>query len=420
MNKAIIHPIAARVAQRCDLLALRSDRSDCLARLFCSPAMKLAHQDLSKWMTDARLVPHLDALGNLIGKPVNEDPQRPVLLIGSHLDTVINAGRFDGMLGVLLGLGVVETVNQLGIELPFDIHVVAFSEEEGVRYRLPFIGSAGIAGIFDPADLDRVDDDGISMREALVNFGCQPDDHQSVSYGRRKVIGFMEAHLEQAVRLQETQQPVAAVSAIAGQTRASIFIEGVAGHAGTVPHDRRSDALAAAAKLILDIEQLGQTTQGLFATVGSITSGPNLSNVISNHTELSLDLRHAQNTVRSDALKTIELMIMELKKTRDVAGRITSQRHSPAVPMDDTLTKHLNSAIESTGGAGDARDTLVSGAGHDAMVIAGLAPASMLFVRCKDGVSHHPDEYVAPEDIAVALEVMVGAVKSLTASPAEN
>lgn len=413
MNKAIINPVAARVAQRCDLLALRSDRTDCLTRLFCSPAMKLAHEDLSNWMTDAGLVPHLDALGNLIGKPPTDDPTRPVLLIGSHLDTVINAGKFDGMLGVLLGLGVVEAIQKLDIQLPFDIHVIAFSEEEGVRYSLPFIGSAGIAGIFDPADLNRLDAEGISMAEALVNFGCNPQEYESVSYAHRPMIGFMEAHLEQAVRLHETNQPVAAVAAIAGQTRASIFLEGVSGHAGTVPHDRRSDALAAAAKLILDIEELGQTTRGLFATVGSITSHPNLSNVISNLTELSLDLRHAQNEVREYSLKTIELMIMELKKTRNVSGRITSRRDSPAVPMDGVLTKHLQSAITANGGA---TDMLVSGAGHDAMIIAGLAPTSMLFVRCKDGISHHPDEFVSPEDIAVALDVMVGAVKSLTAT----
>jgi len=413
MNKAIISAAAARVAKRCDLLALRSDRDDCLMRLFCSPAMKLAHEDLSQWMTDAGLTPHLDALGNLIGKPLTEDPQRPVLLLGSHLDTVVNAGKFDGMLGVLLGLGVVETIKAEGIELPFDIHVVAFSEEEGVRYRLPFIGSSGIAGKFHPADLDRVDGEGVSMRDALIRFGCQPDDYKSVSYRRRPVIGFIEAHLEQAVRLQEMNQPVAAVSAIAGQTRATINIEGVSGHAGTVPHDRRQDALAAAAKLILDIEQLGQTTEGLFATVGRIFSRPNVSNVISNRNELSLDLRHAKNKVRKDALETIKLMIMELKRTRNVSGRITTERHSPAVPMDATLTEHLQSTMTAQGGT---RETLISGAGHDAMVIAPLAPTSLLFVRCRDGISHHPDEYVSPDDIAAALDVMVGTVMSLTTS----
>ena len=413
MNQAIINPVAARVAERCDLLGQRSDRGDCLMRLFCSPAMKLAHEDLSLWMTDAGLSPHLDALGNLIGKPANDDPQRPVLLIGSHLDTVVNAGKFDGMLGVLLGLGVVEAIKESGNTLPFDIHVIAFSEEEGVRYRLPFIGSAGIAGIFDPADLDRLDGEGVSMRDALINFGCSPDDYQSVSYRNRNVIGFIETHLEQAVRLQESDQPVAAVSAIAGQTRASIALEGVSGHAGTVPHDRRRDSLAAAAKLILDIEELGQNTEGLFATVGRILSQPNLSNVISNHTELSLDLRHAQNDVRKKALKTIRLMIMELKRTRGVSGRITTARHSTAVPMDANLTQHLQSAIDANGGL---QTQLVSGAGHDAMVIAAMAPTSMLFVRCRDGISHHPNEYVSPQDIAASLDVMVKGVMSLTAS----
>ena len=413
MNQAIIKPVADRVAERCDLLGQRSDRDDCLMRLFCSPAMKLAHEDLSSWMADAGLVPHLDALGNLIGKPASDDPQRPVLLIGSHLDTVVNAGKFDGMLGVLLGLGVVEAIKESGGTLPFDIHVIAFSEEEGVRYRLPFIGSAGIAGIFDPADLDRVDGEGVSMRDALINFGCSPDDYESVSYRNRNVIGFIETHLEQAVRLQESDQPVAAVSAIAGQTRASIALEGMSGHAGTVPHDRRCDSLAAAAKLILDIEELGQITEDLFATVGRIHSVPNLSNVISNHTELSLDLRHAQNDIRKKALKTIQLMILELKRTRGVSGRIITQRHSTAVPMDANLTQHLQSAINANSGF---ETQLVSGAGHDAMVIAAMAPTAMLFVRCRDGISHHPDEYVSPQDIAAALDVMVKGVLSLTAS----
>lgn len=417
--KQTIFQTAATVFQRCDLLAKRSDRSDCLMRLFCSPAMKLAHEDLSQWMIAAGLTPRLDALGNLIGAPAdtrdgNKDGtnnDRPVLLIGSHLDTVVNAGKYDGMLGVLLGLGVVESINAAGIKLPFDIHVVAFSEEEGVRFRLPFIGSAGIAGTFHPADLDRVDSQGVTIRDALIEFGCDPDNYRSASYKNRNVIGFIEAHLEQAVQLQETDQPVAVVSAIAGQTRAAIAIEGVAGHAGTVPHDRRNDALTAAAKLILDIEELGRSTPGLFATVGRIIAMPGLSNVISNHVELSLDLRHGQDAIRKRSLKTIELMLLELKRHRNVAGRVTSKRHSPAVTMDPTLSDHLRSAIIAGGGSGDA---LISGAGHDAMILATLAPTSMLFVRCLDGVSHHPSEFVSPVDIAVALEVMVNAVLSLT------
>lgn len=417
MKQTIISAAAAAVTQRCELLAKRSDRSDCLMRLFCSPAMKLAHADLSDWMIAAGLRPRLDALGNLIGEPATDDSDRPVLLIGSHLDTVINAGKFDGMLGVLLGLGVVEAITTAGIKLPFDIHVVAFSEEEGVRFGWPFIGSAGIAGTFHPADLNRVDAEGVTIKEALLEFGCVPDDFRSASYKNRDVIGFIEAHLEQAVRLQETDQPVAAVSAIAGQTRAEIVIEGVAGHAGTVPHDRRCDALAAAAKLILDIEELGRNTPGLFATVGRIIAMPGLSNVISNHIELSLDLRHAQDLVRTRSLKTIELMLLELNRHRNVAGRIASQRHSPAVVMDSTLSDHLRSSIVARGGSGK---PLVSGAGHDAMVMASLAPTAMLFVRCRDGISHHPSEFVAPQDITVALEVMVNAVMSLTTRSEAN
>ncbi len=360
---------------------------------------------------------HVDAVGNLIGQfgsgqtKLNDENRRDVFMIGSHLDTVFNAGAFDGTMGVLLGLGVVEALKEANIELPFDIDVVAFSEEEGVRFGFPFIGSMGLAGCFNPGNFERLDPNGVSMKDALTQFGCNPDDLQSASYrpevSDRNLIGFMEAHLEQATRLEELGSPVGVVSAIAGQTRATIILSGKSGHAGTVPHDRRHDALAAAAKLILDIEELGKQTEGLYATIGSVAARPGLSNVICGHVELKLDLRHACDEVRKNAFKTIDLMIRELKLTRGIHGRIHDAAHTRAVPMDSTLSSCLQDAIQRSQ---PSAERLVSGAGHDTMIMAEVAPSCMLFVRCRDGVSHHPDEHVAPEDIQAALDVMTHAV----------
>ncbi len=403
-----VRAAAQRVADRCDELAGHSDEGpDRLTRVFCSPAMKSAHKQLESWMCDAGMEGELDAAGNLIGKSGNS---KPVFMIGSHLDTVVNAGRFDGMLGVLLGLGVAEVLRECsatsGIELPFDIHVVAFSEEEGVRYQFPFIGSQGIAGCLDPADFDRLDRNSISIRDALREFGCRPEEVDSASYKSRNLIGFMEAHIEQAVVLEEADVPVGVVTAIAGQSRATITFTGMAGHAGTVPHDRRRDALAAAAELVLEIEQLGQQTSGLFATVGDIAARPGLSNVIPGSAELRLDLRHETDSVRDKAFARIESFVLMISESRNVGSEVVAQ-HTPAVPMDSRLTEAVQRAVVDAGGE---PVSLVSGAGHDAMIMAQVAPSCMLFVRCRDGISHHPDEFVSPDDIQAALGVMVGAL----------
>ena len=416
IDSSLLQAAADRVTQRCDTMARHSEMSNFLTRTFCSDAMKTAHADLKAWMEVAGMNCRLDAVGNLIGEfhstqhSSTTRGSRDVFMIGSHVDTVFNAGKFDGAMGALLGLGVVEVLKEAQVELPFDIDVVAFSEEEGVRFGFPFIGSLGVAGRFYPGDFDRLDQDGVTMRDALKQFGCNPDDLPSASYragaNNRHLVGFMEAHLEQSTRLEQNGSPVGVVSAIAGQTRATIVLAGTAGHAGTVLHDQRKDALAAAAKLILDIEELGQTTDGLFATIGSITASPGLSNVICGDVNLRLDLRHESDAVREQAFKTIDLMIRELKRTRGVAGRIHEAGHAPAVPMDPTLSQCLDDAV---GEMGSAPERLVSGAGHDTMIMAQAAPSCMLFVRCRDGVSHHPDEFVAPEDIHEALKVMTHA-----------
>jgi allantoate deiminase len=374
--------------------------------------MKAAHQQLERWMKDAGLDCQLDAVGNLIGQPAASN-HRPIFMIGSHLDTVVNAGRFDGALGILLGLGMVELFKDSGFALPFDIHVVAFSEEEGVRYRFPFVGSLGISGSFCPLDFDRQDLDGITLADALREFGCDPEALNSANYADRNLIGFMEGHIEQATVLEDDEFPVGIVSSIAGQTRALIVLEGTAGHAGTVPHDRRHDALAAAAEIVLEIERLGQSTSGLFATVGNVVASPGLSNVICGRAELRLDLRHASDESRTTTLKSIENLVQKVARSRHISGSIVSVESTPAVQMDRQLSRLLKAAMVD---CGLGVKSMVSGAGHDAMIMAQATSSCMLFIRCRGGVSHHPDEFVSLDDIQTALRVMVNALIRLAHS----
>ncbi len=412
-----ILPVVEEIVKRCDALASVSDCDKGLTRLFCSQSMKNAHQLFESWFHEIDMDCRLDAVGNFIGtkssRVVTTKTNRPVFMIGSHLDTVIDAGRFDGTLGVLLGLGVAEILHRAKIDLNFDLDIVGFSEEEGIRYTFPFIGSLGMTGELTAEALDRVDQDSISMRDALREFGCRVDAIESASYRGRNLAGFMEAHIEQADLLQCEDLPVGVVTAIAGQTRADICFTGEAGHAGTVPHDRRQDALAAAAELILKIEEIGQQTEGLFATVAYIKAHPGLSNVISARADLRLDLRHENDNVREESFKMIKSAIDSIAAARNVAGEVVSEQKTAATPMDSQLTDHILNSIKNFG---QTKKTMVSGAGHDAMIMARVAPSCMLFVRCKDGVSHNFGEYVSPLDIEAAMRVMVDALVRISES----
>ena len=409
--------VVEEIVKRCDALASVSDCDKGLTRLFCSKSMKNAHRLFDNWFKAVEMDCRLDPVGNLIGTKsssvVTAETSRPVFMIGSHLDTVIDAGRFDGTLGVLLGLGVAEILHLANVDLNFDLEVVGFSEEEGIRYTFPFIGSLGMAGELTPEDLDRLDQDSVSMRAALRDFGCEIDSVESASYRQRKLAGFMEAHIEQADLLQRDDLSVGVVTSIAGQTRAKICFTGEAGHAGTVPHDRRQDALAAAAELILKIEEIGQQTEGLFATVGYIKSHPGLSNVISGQAELRLDLRHESDDVRDRSYEEIKSVIDSIAAARNVKGEVVSAQYTATTQMDNQLTEHMLHSIEN---AGQTKKAMVSGAGHDAMIMARVAPSCMLFVRCKDGISHNFGEYVSPGDIDVALRVMVDALVRISDS----
>jgi hydantoinase/carbamoylase family amidase len=314
------------------------------------------------------------------------------------------------MLGVLLGVALVESLSQCDCRLPFAIEVVGFSEEEGVRHATPFIGSKALAGGFDPALLDRVDAHGIMLGDALRAFGGSPESIDSAAMDPARVVAYLEAHIEQGPVLQNEGLPLGAVLAIAGQTRLEVRCVGAAGHAGTTPMNLRRDAVAAAAEWILQVERVGRESIGMVATVGVVEVAPNVANVIPGAVRLRLDLRHADDAVRDGAVQELFRLGQELSARRHVLFEWKTLHVHHAVEMDDAVTAVL---MRSLTDAGVRPLKLVSGAGHDAAEMARRFPAAMLFVRCRDGVSHHPDESVEHQDVALALTAMWHFVRRL-------
>jgi allantoate deiminase len=394
--------LAAEVLARCDEVALFSEEPDKITRTFLSEPMRGLHRRMSAWMQQAGLSVRLDTAGNLIGRYDGTQPDRPVIAIGSHLDTVPDAGKYDGVLGVLLGVAAVQALG--GRRLPFSIDVIAFSEEEGVRYRAPFLGSLAAAGQFDRHLLERTDAAGITMADAFRSFGLDPARIDEAAYPPGGLLGYLEVHIEQGPVLEVLAAPAGVVEAIAGQSRLWAEVRGRAGHAGTIPMHGRLDALAAAAELVLEIERLARSINGLRATVGAMAVEPGASNVIPGRARFSIDVRHARDPIRETAVREILARGQALAHERGVEFLVSQQEHHPAVSVDPILSEWLAEALASTG---HGPHRLVSGAGHDAGVMAAVAPMAMLFLRSPEGVSHHPDERVRPEDVAVGLEVLI-------------
>ena len=401
---------------RCDELASCSEDPKQLTRTFCSPAMASAHDKVRQWMNAAGMTTRLDPLANLIGRFDRSTSDRPtgqILLVGSHLDTVANAGRYDGPLGVLIGLGLVELLRAESARMPFAIDVIGFCEEEGIRYCTPFLGSRAMAGTFHTDLLDRVDVCGVSMRPAIESFReIAPDCTDTVGYDREKVVGYIEPHIEQGPVLEQNGLPVGIVDVIAGQSRAAVRFVGRGGHAGTVPMLLRRDALAGAAEWITQVESFGRQTPNAVATVARLEVTPNISNVISNDVRLRIDARHRDDATREKLVLELFQAGEIIAKRRGLEFAVEWQEQFPAIEMDRALSESLTAAVTK---AGVQPCSLTSGAGHDAAVMAGRFPTAMLFLRCRGGLSHHPDESVCTQDVAVALEVLVRLVYKLAA-----
>jgi allantoate deiminase len=398
----LLEDLAAEVVARCRELARISEEPDRLTRPFGSAAMTRADALVGGWMAEAGLAVRTDAVGNLIGHLPGSDPAAGTLLLGSHLDTVRDAGAFDGPLGVLAAIAAVARRREAG-PLPYAIDVYAFADEEGLRYGTAYLGSRAVAGTFDPGVLDLVDADGIPLRDALARFGGDPDAIASASRRGDRLLGYLEVHIEQGPVLDDLGLAVGVVSAIAGATRAEVRFDGRAGHAGTVPMAARADSACAAAELVLAVETIGRDTPGLVATVGHLAALPGATNVVPGAAVASLDVRHADDAVRRPAVDRLRAQAQQIAMRRGVSVTWSPRLDASAVAVDAALTEELADAVAD---AGLPVTRLTSGAGHDGVALADLTGVGMLFVRCACGLSHHPDELVRVEDVAVALDVL--------------
>ncbi len=396
---------ADRAIARCRQLALLTDVPGETTRSFLSPATHEVHHCLRTWMEAAALATRVDGMGNLRGVPAAAIAGRPRVLLGSHLDTVPNAGAFDGLLGVTLAIEAAEALS--GESLPFDLEVIAFSEEEGVRFARPFLGSLAAVGQGEEL-LTLSDRDGITVARALETFGV---DQSAATTLAPEAIAYLEIHIEQGPVLESLGQRVGIVEAIAGQSRLLLRFKGESNHAGTTPMHLRHDALAAAAEWISAAEAVAARTAGLVATVGRVEVHPGASNIIAGEVVATLDVRHASDATRLAAGEQILIVARESAARRGVAVTIEPKLNQAAVRMDGALVDLLDRSA--TGMSMDAPH-LVSGAGHDAMILAAHLPAAMLFVRSPRGLSHHPGESVLPEDAEAALAILLAALRELS------
>ncbi len=389
--------LADIVLSRCNTLAGCTDQDGIILRTFLSPAMDDCLRIVRNWMETAGMQVSLDEAGNLHGVYPGGQPDAPRLLIASHLDTVPNAGKYDGVLGVMLGIALVESLQ--GRHLPFAIEVIGLSDEEGVRYGLPFLGSRALHGELNATHRAILDANGISLQQALDTFAASHPEAVPCALHPR-ACAYLEFHIEQGPVLEETGRPLAVVESIAGQSRATVTFRGRAGHAGTTPMSLRHDALTAAAEWLLAVESTALSTPGLVASTGRIVCEPCAANSIPGFVSCSLDVRSSNNQLRRDALKSMLDLCRQIAARRKVEVTHSIDADQRTVELDASLMRLAHDAIAQTQFDGT---QLVSGAGHDAMIMAPHLPAAMIFLRSPGGVSHHPDETVLIEDVAAAL-----------------
>lgn len=395
-------------AARLEELGRVTDDPPGLTRTFLSPALERAKDLVAGWMRDAGLEVFEDLAGNLVGRLDCGDPSAGTVTCGSHLDTVRNAGKFDGALGVITALEAAAALVRSGRPLPWHLEVVGFSDEEGVRFQSTYLGSKFYAGRLGPADLAVCDADGIRVGSAITShrprFPSPPP---------RRLLGYVEVHIEQGPVLEAAGLALGVVTSIAGQTRARVRLEGKAGHAGTTPMRLRRDALAGAAECVTLVETLAGSSDALVATVGELRIASAASNVIPGRVEFTLDIRDADNRKRLFFCRDLFQEIERIAHRRGLAVQIESPLVAPSTSCSPRLTASLAAAVESLQSS---CPRLVSGAGHDAVALAEVTEVAMLFVRCRDGLSHHPDEYASPADIGLAAAVLTRFLANFPAS----
>lgn len=406
--------------RRCaDLARFSSGPGSALTRLYLTPEHRAAAGQVADWMRQAGMAVEIDAAATVVGRYEGTTPDAPVLLVGSHIDTVRDAGRYDGVLGVMLAIRAVGELHAHGERLPCAIEVLAFGDEEGVRFPVTLTGSRALAGTLDPAMLDTADDDGTTLRAALERFGCDPAElpalartapartalaHTTPAPGRRRVVGYVELHIEQGPVLEAEGLPVGIVTGMSGASRFAAEVTGVAAHAGVMPMPSRHDAVTAMAEMVLAVERLALTTPGLVATVGRVEATPGAVNVIASGARFTIDLRSADDAIRGRALEQLRHELAGIAARRGVGLRLRETYDEPACLCAPELVGALSASVARQG----LRPFLLaSGAGHDGLALAPLCPIGMVFVRCSGGISHSPAEEVTAADAEIAARVLV-------------
>jgi len=406
--------LGEQIVGRIDALAAISETPEHLARIFLTPEHRAAADLILSWMREAGMRAHLDAIGNVCGRYEGDRPGLPCLMLGSHYDTVRDAGKWDGPLGVITAIACVAELNRRGKRLPFAIEITGFADEEGVRFASTLLGSRAIAGTFDESVLAGRDRDGVSMREALQRFGLDPDHIGAAARVRRELLAYLELHIEQGPVLEDQDIPVGVVTAIAGATRLAAQLTGMAGHAGTVPMGLRHDALAGAAECISAIEYFCRTDgNGLVGTVGYVRAAPGATNVIPGQVSFTIDIRAPTDMHRNRSVADIVRQIEAIAKRRGLALQLDVTHENRTVPCAPWLKSQIANAIAAEGFA---VFELPSGAGHDGMAMIDIADVGMIFVRCRGGVSHHPDEHVELADADAGARVLLRVIENFRAA----
>ncbi|AQT62517.1 allantoate amidohydrolase [Cellvibrio sp. PSBB023] len=401
--------LAEKVMHWCDQLAAISSHPENISRFYLTPEHKRCNELVAQWMQDAGMETWVDAAGNLCGRYDGKNPCAKTLILASHLDSIPNAGAYDGILGVLVAIAVVEQFYQNDITLPYAIDIIGFGDEEGTRFGSTLLGSRAVAGTWNPEWWELKDRNGISLKQAFIDFGLDPDNIHSAARNPDDLLAYLEVHIEQGPVLENENLALGIVTAIAGARRFSIDIEGYAGHAGTVPMPMRKDALVGAALGVVLVENIANEFD-VVATVGKIECGPGAVNVIPGHATFTIDIRSGDDQLRDQAFAKIQHELDMICLNRNLVARWTEIHNAPAVVCADWIQALQASVL---------RDmnlhpyTLMSGAGHDAMAMADICDVAMYFVRCKGGVSHHPDESVTVDDVALAIDALSNTLQKL-------
>lgn len=416
MNATFMHGSSAignEIMERLHLLAQYTEQDGMMTRTYLTPAHRGASGQIAAWMRDAGMSVRRDAVGNVIGRYEGSDAHTAVLMTGSHFDTVRNGGIYDGLLGILLPVSCISSWHQQGLRFPFPIEVVAFSEEEGVRFKAPMLGSRAIAGTFEQRVLKHIDDQGVTMLNAMKNADLDPTQIAAAAASPDSIAAFVEVHIEQGPVLLKEDLALGVVTAIAGATRYMLELTGIAGHAGTVPMTMRHDAAMAAAEFALYVEQRCSRIPDLVGTIGQWEIPNGATNVIPGRVVLSLDVRAGDDAERLAAIADITAELDRICVQRDVRSTLKKTYETSSAVCADWLQQGWRAALERKGCK---TRSLPSGAGHDAMAIAAIAPIAMLFVRCGNGgISHNPLETMAMEDAALAAEVFMDFVENFDA-----